>query len=538
MHGSLATHGYGFVTPALDSLAYLVTSSDVTAYRLVQGLNIAVMATAAFLAYPLARRAMSARWALVVGGLAVLLPWLTYARFVLTEPDFYPVFLLFALALVRALEQPTARRQILVLAALFLTYLTRTQAAALAGAIVVAVPVYGIAQGRLRATLRAFAPTWALYGAGGVIVLLAVATGAWSPLGPYRPLIDGLKHPHGLTIWAAANLSSLFLGLGVLVGIGAPLGVAMLLRRSASSGGAALAAVTVATTAALLTSVSLLSESVYGQGSVHERDLFFAAPLLIACAIAWATSGCPRPRLVTTLTIAVVIGLAALIPAGAITPHSVDALSFKVWSQVHSGGLTSRDWIVAVTAAAALAMVTLRSAWPVVLTVVIATVGVAAASDYRSPITSAQAARYAWVDQTVPGDAHVTLLYVGYSQAACPAGATSPLEDMSLYSEYFNSNIDLVGHLLADNAARGLASVQFALRADGVVTDGGKPVTSAYAVTDGRLRVAGVRVASLAAQAVTAGPETGNLTLWRLQGPLRLLQPSQVTKPSAAAACG
>ncbi len=387
LHGSVATHGYGFVTPAIDSLAYLATTSDVSAYRLVQAMNVVVMVSTAFVAYPLARRAVSARWALVVAALSLILPWLTYARFVLTEPDFYPVFLLFALALVRALEQPTARRQVIVVAALLLTYLTRTQAAALAGAIVCAIPIYGLAcpwgsaEGRSGPSPRRGLSTVP----GVVIVVLALATGVWSPLGPYRPLIDGLKHPHGLTIWAAANLSSLFLGLGVLVGVGAPLGVAMMLRRSASAGAAAFAAVTVATTAALLTSVSLLSESVYGQGSVHERDLFFAAPLLIACAIAWANNGFPRPRLITTLIVAAVIGLAVLIPAGAITPHSVDALSFKVWSHIHSGGLSPRDWIIAATAAAALAVVVTRSAWPFVLTVLLAAVGVAAASDYRSP---------------------------------------------------------------------------------------------------------------------------------------------------------
>jgi hypothetical protein len=538
LHGSLATHGYGFLTPAIDSLAYLTTTSDVSAYRLVQALNVIVMVSTAFVAYPLARRAVSARWALVVAALALILPWLTYARFVLTEPDFYPVFLLFALALVRALEQPTARRQLIVLAALLLTYLTRTQAAALAAAIICAVPIYGIARGDLRATLKAFAPTWALYGAGTIVVLLALAMGVWSPLGPYRPLLDGFKHPHGLTIWAAANLSSLFLGLGLLVGIGAPLGVAMMLRRSASAGAAAFAAVTVAATAALLASVSLLSESVYGQGSVHERDLFFAGPLLIACAIAWASNGSPRPRLLTALIVVAVIGLAALIPANAITPSSVDALSFKVWSQVHSGGLSPRDWIIAMTAAAALAVLVTRSAWPFALTVAVAAVGVAAASDYRSQVTRAEVNRYAWIDPSVPANASVTLLYVGYSQAACTTGATSPLPAMSLYTEYFNSRIDLVGHLLADNSSRGLASAQFALRQDGVVTDNGDEVNSGYAVTDGRLRVAGARIASLAAQAVTSEPETGSLTLWRLHGPLRLVQPSDVLHPSTALRCG
>ena len=235
-HGSLATHGYGLVTPVIDAVAYLVTSNEVRSYHLVQALNAAVVVTAAFLAYPLARRALSARWALVVAALTVAVPWLTYARFFLTEPDFYPAFLLFALVLVRALEHPTWRRQLLVAAALALTYLTRTQALALAGAVVVAIPLYGLAQDRLRATLRAWAPTWTLYGVALAGLSLATAAGSWSPVGPYRSLIDGWHHPHGLAIWIAANLTALFLGLGVLVGVAAPLGASMLLRRTASSG--------------------------------------------------------------------------------------------------------------------------------------------------------------------------------------------------------------------------------------------------------------------------------------------------------------
>ena len=66
LHGSLATHGYGFVTPLIDALGYVTTTNDFTAYRIVQALNVVVVVTAAFLAYPLARRALSPRWSLVV----------------------------------------------------------------------------------------------------------------------------------------------------------------------------------------------------------------------------------------------------------------------------------------------------------------------------------------------------------------------------------------------------------------------------------------------------------------------------------------
>ena len=534
LHGTLPTQGYGFVTPAIDSVAYLVTNSDVTAYRLIQTLNAAVVVTAAFLAYPLARRVLPQSWSLVVAALSVAVPWLTYARFVLTEPDFYPVFLLFALALVRALEHPTLRRQVLVLAALGLTYLTRTQAVALAGAVVVAVPIYGAAQGRLRQTVRAFAPTWTLYVAGAGVLAIAIATGRWSPLGPYRPLIDGWRHPHGLAIWVAANLSALFLGLGVLAGVGAPLGVAALLRRSASPGAAALAAVTVAATAALLASVSLLSESVYGQGSVHERDLFFAAPLIIACALAWATNGRPRPKRLSALTAVAVVVLAAAIPAGTVDFHLVDALTFKLWARIGTGPFSPSAWIVVATVAGAIVVLVMRSAWPLVLSIALAAVGVAAASDYRSVQSRAQVDRYAWVDKAVPAHAKVTVLYVASSRTGCPpTSAASPLPAMSLFTEYFNRRVDLVGHLLDEDAARGVSSEKFGLRADGVVTDGGRPLRPAYVVTDARLAILGTRVATLPARLVAPEPGAGSggLALWRVQGVLRLHRPAQLRRP-------
>ncbi len=530
--GTLATQGYGTVGPVLDSLGYLLTANGVAAHGMVQALNVTVMVAAAFLAYPLARRSLPPRWALAVAALAVTSPWLTYARFVLTEPAFYPVFLLFALALVRALEQPTARRQGWMLAALGLAYLTRPQALVLAPAIVVAVVLFGLARGHLRSTLQAFVPLWIVFLAGAVVLLAALAAGLWSPLGHYRALFGAQwRHPHGLAIWAASNLTSLVLGLGVLVGVAAPLGAIAMLRRAASIGASALAAVAVATTAALLATVTLLSESPYGQGSVHERDLFFAAPLIVACAVTWATGGCPRPRAATSAVAVAIVACAATIPAGAITPHTVDALSFKVWARI-GHGLTPSHWIVLATALGALLTLKVRSAWPIVLTVFVAGVAVASAADYRSPETRAQAGRYDWVDAAVPASAKVLVLYVGYQEARCRV--PSPLAAMSLYTEYFNLRVDEVGHLLADNRLRGVATEQLSLRPDGVVTRAGHPLRAEYVVADARLSVLGTPLVSLGAGAVEPEPASGPgaLTLWRARIPLRLRRPAEVLHPS------
>lgn len=539
LHGTLSVSGYGVVTPAIDAVSYLATSDDYTAYRVVQALNIFVLITAAFVAYPLARRVLSPRWALVVAALTLVLPWLTYARFVMTEADFYPAFLLFALVLVRALERPTWKRQLLVVAALALVYLTRTQAVILSGAVVLAVVLYGYAAGRLRPTLRAFIPTWSLFAGVGTVLLAATALSAWSPLGPYRTLLDGFLHPHGLAIWVAANAAALALGLGILTGVAAPLGVATLLRGPATAGARALAAVTVSTTASLLLSVSLLSESVYGQGAVHERDLFFVAPLLIACALAWAANGFLRPRVATAVTSVAAVGFAASIPAGAIDYHLVDALSFKLWAHIAVDPLSAAGWITAATAAGVLVVLVMRSTWPLVLSLVLASVCVAAASDYRSAQTLSQARGYTWVDEAVPSPASVTVLYIGFPRTACPPGTPKPqLAAMSVDTEYFNSRVDRVGHLLADNPARGVATTPFGLLPDGVVTSGREPLRPEYLVTDARIDVAGTRLASLSAGAVAPEPgASAALTLWRVRGTLRLLRPSQL-RERGRMACG
>jgi hypothetical protein len=261
--------------------------------------------------------------------------------------------------------------------------------------------------------------------------------------------------------------------------------------------------------------VTLLSESVYGQGSVHERDLFFAAPLLLSCALAWAAGGFPKPRLVTVLVVIGVIGCAALVPAGAVNSHLVDAPSFKVWAQIDALSLAPQRWIVVATAVAALTALVLRSPWPIIAAVLVGAVGVAAASDYRSAESRTQADRYAWVDRSVPKSSHVTLLYVGCT-------GPSSLPRMFVYTEYFNSAVDRFGHLRGDDAARGIGTEPFAVRRDGTVTSGGRPVRSQYVVAGSSVPVAGVRRAALPARAVVPDGGTGALVLWRVDGPVRL----------------
>jgi hypothetical protein len=523
-HGAVPGH-YGLVVPAFDSIAYLLAPDQISAYHLIQVMNSAAMASAAFPAYLLARRALPHSWALVVSALTVSVPWMVYARFVMTEPVFYPVFLWFVLALVRALERPTQRRQLVLLLTGAIAFAARTQAAVLFPAIGAAVILYGAAQDSVRASLKSFAFTWLIACAGGVLVIAAATTGAWAPFGAYGVLLRGWWHPHGLLLWTAANVTSLSLGVGILVAAASPLGAAALLRRGNTASEQALAAAAVSSALALLLTVVVLSESTYGMGSVHERNLFYVVPLMLICALAWAQRGFPTSRRVLAATLAALIGLAVLMPAGVLEGSSVDALSFKYWTRLESGALGPHQVIVLAVTTAAVLLVVARSTALLIATFVLATVGVASASNYHTDVPRSHTTRYQWVDRALPARAHATLLWVDCSAPGCPAGHPDASSgQMALYTELFNSSITDVGHIGADNPRRGLASAVFNLRTDGTVLRDGVPIRSRYVVVDSRIGIRGVRVSLLKSADVGEGSATGPtaLALWRTDGAVRL----------------
>ena len=253
----------------------------------------------------------------------------------MTEGIFYPVFLLFVLALVRALERPTMARQATVVLALSAAFGVRTQAAVLPAAVVAGAMLYGAAAGSFRTTMRSFWPTWLVYLLAATVVAGLTATGVWNPLGAYDVLLsDSWRHPRGLALWAGSNLTSLSLGLGLLALPAATLGVTAMLRRRSTSSEKAFAAAALGSLSVLLLTVVVLAASPHGQGIVHERNLFYVAPLIFICALGWTTNDYKRSNLATSITIVTIIAIMVAMPRGVITARSVDALSFKLWTQL------------------------------------------------------------------------------------------------------------------------------------------------------------------------------------------------------------
>jgi hypothetical protein len=243
--------------------------------------------------------------------------------------------------------------------------------------------------------------------------------------------------------------------------------------------------------------------------------------------------------LLTASVAAGMVFLAILMPPGVITTHSIGALSFKLWERIPRDGLSAATLIVAAVALGAVIVVRLRATWPLVASVALAAIGVAAASDYRSDQPRSLTQRYGWVDRMLPAGERAAILWIGVDGGRCPAGTPeSVLGTVTLYTEYFNSRIGPVGHLVADNAARRLATDAFAVRGNGVVTRAGIPLRSGYVVTDARVGIAGSRIALLAARdvGITGAPEGSALTLWRVAPPLRLLRPALALSPAAACA--
>src|SRR5207253_2698341 len=143
------------------------------------------MSLTAVPAYFLARRVLAPLPSLFAAVLAVVVPSMVYTGTLMTETLFYPLFVFVALALVLALERPTAVRQLALLGVCLVAYLTRTQAVVLVPAIATAPFALALAdRQRLRAALRTFS---VLYGVlavavvGAIVVEVATFASAISP---------------------------------------------------------------------------------------------------------------------------------------------------------------------------------------------------------------------------------------------------------------------------------------------------------------------------------------------------------------------
>ena len=187
-------------------------------YAILKAWQALVMSLAAVPVYLWGRRLAGERWALVAAALTLLIPGLLYSGLVMTEVAFLPVAVLAAWAMARALEEPTGRRQALLVGAIALAAATRLQALVLFPALLTALALEAWFQ-RSRTPIRRFAPT--LAGLAGVGLLWAVyrlhSGGPWQRLlGSYEAATSAPWDPEKIARFLAYHLADTMMLVGAV----------------------------------------------------------------------------------------------------------------------------------------------------------------------------------------------------------------------------------------------------------------------------------------------------------------------------------
>jgi hypothetical protein len=530
--------GYSVLYPLFLSPAYSLASDGAAAFAAAKMMNAVVMALTAIPTYALARRVLSQGWGLGVAALVVLEPWMAYASLTMTESLFLPSFTAFALTLVRMLERPTEGRQLLVLITLALLVGIRPQALVLTGSVVAAIALKGLLARSVRRVVREHVVVLAGLALALLVGSITLVAGVSLPAGSARPLLTLAYNPVGLAKWTVWNLAVYELALGVIALAAFPLALRGLLRRSSSDRDHSLGIAALTLTAGLLLSVTALSASQFGLGILHERNLFYATPLLLVCLAHWLAHGPERPK---TLAVAVALGAIALpatLPDHVVQiSNNVDSPTAAWLSELKNQvpNVPMRGWTVGIAAVGAVAILLVR--WPLVpiLAVVFSFVALSGPLDYSGALTPEQDRTLAWVDRALPDGATATLIHLGLSRPdqPCSRDAENAQRTLVVWTEFFNARVDGVTHMsepMPDN----VPSPKLTVAPGGIVHKDGRPFTPAYAVLDSRQPIVGRRLARFDLASLGSAWQGGaSLSVWKVSPPLGFLTHAQPLPPRA-----
>ena len=504
---------YGVVYPLLLSPVYRAIGPMSDVYRWSQVVNALLICSAVVPAYLLARRVVRPHAALVAGALAVAIPSTVYAGTIMTENVFYPVFLWLALALVAALERPTLTRQLLLLAACALAFVTRAQTVAIVVAVLSAPIVLAwIERGRPQ-RLKAFAPLYGIVGAAALLVIAVEVARGHSPaaiLGNYSVTSNGGYRPWPALEWLVYHLAELDLAVFVL-----PFAALIVLIANARHLDRRLR-VFAAASASLgvwLTLEVAVFASRYSQ-RIEERNLFYLMPLLVIALLAWIERGQPLPPRASIAAAGIAAALPGAIPFAHlfnITAQS-DTIGLQPWWFL-GNTWTGRHGVgvVAVLLALALAgcFLWLPRRYAPMLPALVA-VGFLltwlpvelwthsfprlASSAYAQGVGTKEKS---WIDSAVGRNAHVGVIFAGGN-------------DLSVFeNEFWNRSIDRV-YGLGARLPGDLPEMQTSVDA---ATGRLRGVTEPYVLAPSTVQLVGTRIAADPAK---------QLVLYRVSEPARV----------------
>jgi hypothetical protein len=430
------------VYPLLTAPAWLLGDVEAS-WRIVQFVGAVAMSLACVPVFLLARRlGVSRAPALALGALAIAVPDMLYAGWVLAETIAYPLSLAAVAAGVVALTTPTWRAQLAFLALAAAATGARTQFAALFVVYPLAIAILGLAERRFRAVAKEHVLPLAIV-AGTLVVVLAAGPSRY--LGMYRDALDVDVDAALLVERVGSNALVLAYASAWILIPGAVLGFALALARPTKPVERAFAALALPSVAALLLEASLFATPQH----VQERYAFYALPLLGLAFGVYAARGWPF-RLLHAGLAAALLSVTALFPLSGYTPgegktHSAFLLAVARLEEV-VGDSAGAALLAATVAGLGLLIAIAGSArprlgTPVALAIALALSALVAAGATSFDIRNSDAIRTAmlpsdpsWIDHAV--DRPVTLLRT-------PGGVrTETLEQL-----FWNRSVDHVAVL-------------------------------------------------------------------------------------------
>ncbi|MEP6909987.1 MAG: hypothetical protein ABI896_06085 [Actinomycetota bacterium] len=313
----------------LQAPVWLIHSTP-TAYAVVKALNVAVMTSAVFPTYFIARRLVRPSFAVGAAAIAVAGPSMLYAPYLMSEALAYPVFLFALATMLRAIDRPSRRMEVAVIAVSAAAVLTRLQFIVVPLVYLVAAPLAGRLCGeKLRCTLRRHALSLGVLGA---LVAVPVVTGG-AVLGSYAGARSLHYDPGTVLSWTWFAAALLPFAAGWLVVPGALLGLAVLAVRPRGRTDAGFALLGLASVAIVLLEVAMIAAGEANR-AIERYDIYLV-PIAAIAFFAYAERGAPWLRVYAGLALA---GAATAwlmpFPERAGTSFTFDSPTLSIYAQL------------------------------------------------------------------------------------------------------------------------------------------------------------------------------------------------------------
>ena len=517
-------YGFGPLHAAVLSLVLWLSPDLEGAYPWFKLVNALFFALTAVPVYLLARRLVAAWWAVLAAGLAVAIPSSISVGTVMTESMAYVTAAVALYATMLALERPTLRRQALLLAAIAVAFLTRSQLGVLYVGWLLALGLHWWISPAARTSVRRLWPSALPLAAAAGLLLTRVASGS-SPrdsLGAYWELWRGYS-PGGVTKWVVYHLADFELYLAVIPLAVTPIVLVELIRRGrrGSAVDSAFAALFLAANATGLLVVAAFTSTPWGYDRLHDRYGFYLLPLWLIVFVVWLAAGLPRPLVATAVGVGLALVLPALLPFRQLANEAgIDTVPGALWVWIEQqvagpGPLSGPRLLVVFVVGLLAAMLLTPRRWRIGLAAaVFAVFLLTSVLAWERLIDAPEDAVFAgglergWVDAAVGEDGRVTKLYMD-------TDCSSALTRHALFlTEAFNASVDRAAYI-GESTPDGLPIERVDVGAGGaLLLSASSPLEADYVFTQPGIELDGERVAT---------GTNAELVLWRVDGPVTVV---------------